>query len=354
MLTGGDRWSFILTQEQYQSEFVTGIYYGYGFSYGFDQGKKMRIAFVFKSSDLYTAGVTRGWIIKSLNGVIPDSSNAGTIFGGNVAGLKDTFTFTRPDGIDTTLVFSKKNILQNTVLAFDTLHINQETVGYISFLEFELDADSALKATISYFMQANVTDLVLDLRYNGGGSVEIAQNLADMIAGNIANGKTFVNLTFNNKNSNENESLKFSSVPVSLNLKRLFVITTKNTASASEMVINCLRPYMDVYLIGSATDGKPVGMVQFLLNYNYYFYPITFQITNANNYGGYFSGLTVNQEAPDDITHNFGDRNEACLSQALYFIEYGSFNSGVNTSQFNSKIYNEWHPLTHMILKRRL
>ncbi len=346
-----DRWSFILTREQYQSDFVTGVYYGYGFSYGFDPQYNMRIAYVFSSSDLYTAGVKRGWIIKSVNGVNADTSTAGTLFGGNIDGLKDTFVFVKPGGNDTTLAFAKKNVVQNTVLAYDTLHVDNEVVGYISFLEFELDADSALKSAIAYFLQNNVSDLVLDLRYNGGGSLDIAQNLANMLAGNIANGKTFVNLAFNSKNTGSNVTYKFSSVPVSLTLNRLFVITTSNTASASEVIINCLRPYMNVYLIGSATNGKPVGEVQFLLPYYYYFYPITFALTNADNYGGYFGGLAVNQTAPDDLTHNFGDRNEACLSQALYFITNGNFNNTKAAGLSKIKIYQEEHPVNHLILK---
>ena len=346
-----DKWSFILTDKQYQAEFVTGAYAGHGFSTGFDKDSKLRIAYVFNSSDLHTAGVTRGWIIKSVNGIIPDTTNSNTIFGASTAGIQNTFTFTRPDGKDTVLTFVKKEIIRNTVLSYDTLHVGNKVVGYISFLAFELDADAALKTAITYLMQNNATDLVLDLRYNGGGSATTAQNLANMLAGKLANGKPFVHYTYNDKNSRYNDTWNFSSTAVSLNLSRLFVITTHGTASASELIINGLRPYMNVRMIGSRTDGKPVGMNQFQLNYNYYLYPIMFQITNANNYGDYFDGLPVDQQEVDDLTHDFGDRNEACMSQALNYIQYGSFLSTSKAAKMPSKIYHEWEPFTNVMVK---
>jgi C-terminal processing protease CtpA/Prc len=343
-----DHWSFILTQQEYQSNFVTGIYYGFGFAYSFDNNK-MRIIYIFKTSALDSAGVTRGWIIKSVDGTSPDSTNVSNLFGDNELGLKKTFIFTRPNGSDTTIIFAKKAITQNTVLAYDTLHVNNKIVGYISFLEFELDADTALQKAFTYFQENNVNELVLDLRYNGGGLLSIAQNLSNMIGGNMANGKTFINLMYNDKNSKYNQTFKFLTSPYGLNLSRLFVITTGGTASASEAVINGLRGInMPVYLIGTTTDGKPVGMDQFILDYNYYLYPISFKLTNNAGYGGYYNGFTPDKVENDDITHNFGDRNEGCLAQAIYYIQNGSFSSTQKSAVTYRKIYREYEPVNFM------
>ena len=339
-----DHWSFILTNDEYQSQFVTGDYYGFGFASGFDNEMKLRVAYVFKSSALYKAGVTRGWTIKSINGVTPDTINFNSIFGENEK-ISKVFSFTRTDGKDTTISFTKKTITQNTVLAYDTLHVNSKVVGYISFLAFDLDADTELQQAFTYFQSNNVSELVLDLRYNGGGDLAITQNLANMLGGSSAAGKTFVNLTFNNKNTKQNQSFAFQSSPNALNINRLFVISTNETASASEVIINSLRGVdMPVILIGSHTNGKPVGMMQYKLNFNYYLYAINFKMTNAKGFGDYYGGLPVDKSETDDITHNFGDSREACLAQALYYIQNGNFKPTAKSAKitnYQSKIYVE-------------
>ena len=107
-----------------------------------------------------------------------------------------------------------------------------------------------------------VRDLVLDLRYNGGGLVGVAQHLASLIAGVRTNGQVFAEYFHNDKNATRNRVLRFEPKPHALGLERLVVITTGASASASELVINALKPFIPVVVIGSRTYGKPVGQYQ--------------------------------------------------------------------------------------------
>ncbi len=323
-----DRWSFIITQKEYEDYFVQGTMYGHGFSFKLDAENHFRIAFVFQNSDLYKFGVRRSWIIEKINGTVPDTSNIFDLLGPNEAGIQNTFLFKKPDSTEITGTFTKKEVTENMVLYRDTLHVENKIVGYIVFEAFLADAETELNEAFDYFIQNGVTELVLDLRYNGGGELNIAQYLASMIGGDVANNMPFAILTYNSKHLNSNMTYNITVNSRTLNLNRLFTITTGGTASASEAVINGLRPFMNVYMIGSQTDGKPTGMNVFQLNnYNYVLAPVTFKLTNKNNYGDYFDGLPVDKQEIDDIYHDFGDRNEACLNQALYYIKNGSFSA---------------------------
>jgi len=325
-----DRWSFVITKKEYDDYFVQGTMYGHGFSFSLDAENRFRIAYLFKNSDLYKAGVHRSWIIEKINGVTPDTGNIFDLLGPSEAGITNIFLFKKPDGSEVTDTFTKKEVTMNMVLYRDTLHVDNKIVGYLVFEGFLADAEAELNEAFDYFNKAGISELVLDLRYNGGGELSIAEYLAGIIGGNAANNMPFVTLTYNDKHQKNNTTTKIIKNSKTVILNRLFVITTKETASASEALINGLKPYMDVYLIGSQTYGKPTGMnVYSIQSYNYILAPVTFKLTNKNNYGDYFDGLPVDKQAIDDIYHDFGNRNEACLSQALYYIQNGTFTASV-------------------------
>jgi hypothetical protein len=111
-----------------------------------------------------------------------------------------------------------------------------------------------------------------------------------------------------------------------VNIDRLVFITTNNTASASEAVINGLKPYMKVVLVGSTTHGKPVGMYTFQHN-DYLLVPICFQLTNSLGDGDYFSGIPVDAERIDDLTKDWGNTDESCLKESLFYTENGYFSN---------------------------
>jgi carboxyl-terminal processing protease len=165
---------------------------------------------------------------------------------------------------------------------------------------------------------------VLDLRYNGGGLVDVAVHLASLIGGTRTNGQVMLNYVHNDKIGPQlNKTTRFTNPEGALNLQRLVVITTRGSASASELVINSLRPYMPVTVIGDATYGKPVG--QYGLRFcDKILYPVAFSIKNANLEGDFFDGIPVDCVASDDYTHQLGDTNEASFAEALRFIRTGA------------------------------
>jgi len=191
-----------------------------------------------------------------------------------------------------------------------------------------------------------VSEVVLDLRYNGGGSLDVAQHLAGLIAPGKA-GQKFVELTYNANLKIINKPFTIAAQAQAINLNRLFVITTRNTASASEAIVNGLKPYMPVVTIGSASHGKPVGMNTLpidlegnLLDWDditdqtkgYAFLPIMFKVANASGQAEYFNGIPVDGAAVDDLTAPFGDASEDSFGQALYYIQNGSFSAPLVTA----------------------
>ena len=325
-----DRWSFVMSLQEYNDYFLQGKMYGHGFSFSLDAENHFRIAFVFQNSDLYKSGVRRGWIIEKINGIVPDTSNIYGLLGKSEIGIQNTFLFKKPDSTEISETFTKKEVIMNMVLFRDTLQVDNKIVGYLVFDAFLADAETELNEAFDFFIKTGVTELVLDLRYNGGGELAIAQYLAGIIGGNLANNSPFAKLTCNNKHQDSNLTFNITKNARTLNLTRLFTITTNGTASASEDLINGLKPYMNVYLIGSKTDGKPTGMFVFQsTRFKFVLIPVTYEVTNKDNFGDFFNGLQVDKQEIDDIYHDFGDRNEACLQQALYYIKYGAFGSSV-------------------------
>jgi carboxyl-terminal processing protease len=321
-----DRWSFIITEDEYNQYYEEGKYYGHGMGYSFGSDNKPRVIYVFKSSELYKSGVRRGWTIKMINGTIPTSSNVAGLLGDNVAGIQNTFLFGRPDATDTSLTFTKTEVKMDMILESDTFHLGNTIAGYLVLYGFIANAKTELENIITSFKLQGVSELIVDLRYNGGGWVEDAAKFGALIAGSNAENDVICKIIHNDKKTSENFEIKMETNQNSLNLKRVFFITTKSTASASELLINGLKPFIDVKIIGKASDGKPVGMYkQDLTEFKYVFFPIMFKTVNKNDEGDYYNGIIVDKEVSDDITHDFGSRDEACLYQALYYIEHGNY-----------------------------
>jgi C-terminal processing protease CtpA/Prc len=321
-----DKWSFIITDNEYQQYYIDTKYYGHGFDYRFGTDGKLRICLVFKSSDMYKAGVRRGWVIKQINNTAPTSNNTQSLVGDNVAGIKNTFLFERPGKADTSMTFTKTEVKMDMIVDDEVLTIGDKTVGYLVLYGFIGDAEQELINVFQTFKSKGVNELVLDLRYNGGGKVLTGAKLGALIAGRNANNGIICKLKHNNKLSKTDIDAFMYATDTSLNLNRVFIITTSNTASTSEIVINGLKPFIDVKLIGKTTHGKPVGMeLQDLKEFGYVFFPIMFKTVNKNDEGEYFNGIVVDKEIEDDITNDFGDQHEACLANAINYINTGSF-----------------------------
>lgn len=319
-----DIYSYTMSKQEFESRLIEGKYIGHGFSWGFDDNGIVRIIFVFKDSPLYDEGVRRGWIINKVNGTPITTENRSTIFGDKTVGYENTIEFITPADSTVSITTAKKEIQRNSVLYYDTLHVNGTVTAHMVFQEFMQPSTEEFTEVFSFFNSTGATEMILDLRYNPGGFLDIATLLVSLITGENTNGKVFTKNIYNDKKSDENSSALFDEQTNSLNLNRVIIITTGGTASASEALINGLKPYIDVITIGDVTYGKPVGMKVFIYE-NYVFLPITFRIANSMNESDYYDGIQPDAFCDDDFTRAFDNREEACLKEAIYYLENGSF-----------------------------
>ena len=326
-----DRWSFVQTYDEYLAT-STGSFVGHGISMGLDSlTQTVRIAQIYTRSPLYSKGVRRGWIVKKLNGtdlapvfIAKDAVTYNSLIGTSTAGITNTFLFQTPEGKDSTIVSTKAAFTLNTVILADTLHLKTGITGHLVFDEFIPPSNADLQTAFAYFSLNNINNLIVDLRYNGGGDLSVLQNMASYVAGAAKFNTTFLTLTYNDKNTQYNVSYPFKTVSYPLTISKLIVITTQGTASASEDFINGLKPVLDVTTIGTTTNGKPVGMNGFLYKTDYAFFPITFNVVNSAGEGDFYKGFAPAKFVIDDITHDWNNRNEACLKEAIYYLENGT------------------------------
>jgi C-terminal processing protease CtpA/Prc len=330
-----DRWSFVDDYNAFVAN-MNGSFVGHGIRIGLDTQGKARIVTIYKNSPLYTngaggPGVRRGWIIKTLNGsnLAPilasgDATAYNNLIGASTAGITNTFVFTTPRGNDTTALTTKKSFAVNSVMLYDTLTLKTGKTGHLVFDEFIDPTVQELQTAFAFFKAQGVKDLVLDLRYNNGGILDVATQLAGYISGKPTT-SIFIKSSYNDKKAAANDTtINFESMANPLSLSRLVVITTRETASASEEVINGLKPYLTVTTIGDTTNGKPTGMNVWQYDYTYIFAPITFELVNSAGQGDFYAGFVPAKYVPDDITRDFNDKSELCFKEAIYFLENGT------------------------------
>jgi len=206
---------------------------------------------------------------------------------------------------------------------------NNEKVAYLRMDSFLGDKSITQQLNTSFdnFKKNNIEKLIIDLRYNGGGSVDLASELINKLSTTNQNQEQFT-LAWNSDYQSNNETYKFKTAHNALNLKQIIFLTTQNTASASELIISAMKPYLsesNLVVIGDKTHGKPVGMGG-RIDKEYYYFLINFVVKNSLGYYDYFQGIPVTQgcNVIDDPFHEMGDPNEIMLKTALNYIDSGS------------------------------
>lgn len=201
-------------------------------------------------------------------------------------------------------------------------------IGYIHLRAFVDPADAPLRAAFAQFKAAGVSRLIIDLRYNGGGLLSIAKLLGNLMAANRFPTDIFGTQTFRPEKASFNVVERFASTAESIAPSRIAFITTQESASASELVINAMLPYYgaDVAMIGSDSFGKPVGQSAFdLSECGDRLRLIAFSIANAQGNAGYYNGLAASMSATcratDDLAHPLGDAQEAMIDQAIHYLD---------------------------------
>lgn len=300
------------------------------------------VRYIIPSSDASTKDIQRGDIFYAVNGIPLTVSNYNTLLGSQTYTLNladfDGGNIT-PNGQSVSL--TKTNLAENPILVSKVLTVDTHKIGYLMYNGFYGQYDANLNTAFGQFKTQGVTDLVLDLRYNSGGAVQSAAYLASMITGQF-NGQVFAKQEWNVKieayfadNNPERLVNKFTnnignSAINSLNLTKVYILTSKSTASSSELVINGLKPHIDVVQIGDVTTGKNVGSITLYDSpsfgrqgrsnrHKYAMQPICFKIVNSAGFGEYQNGLTPTTPLLENLGNLgvLGDATEPLLSVAI-------------------------------------
>ncbi|MDD2242445.1 MAG: S41 family peptidase [Bacteroidales bacterium] len=357
LLVSNDRWSWMMDASEYNS-MQTGAYTIYGgkflqpYEYYGDYGIYMGL--VYDNSPLSAQGVTRGWQLTKLNNTdVMTLINAKT-FNSTLDTSPLTFTYKDLNGTEHTFTTSKA-IVQTKSVPKTAIYTNSDypslsptaKVGYMLYTSFTASLESEVTTAIQNFKSSGITDLIVDLRYNGGGDLSVCKDFASLLVPPAGDGKTFIQLKHNSKytsyDSQSSSVYKFSRSSNSLDLNRIFFITGSGTASASESLINGLKPFTNIKQVGDTTYGKPNGMYVYTYPDNsagtsaleYVFLPICFYCVNSEG-GGYFdNGIVPDNYRYDDIYHDFGVK-EDLISACLSYIATGSYPAKPSKSPYAS------------------
>lgn len=348
-----DQFHFTYPTAAWESLSQSGVELGYGAQWTIvaaSPPRKIIIAYVEPGTPATaaSANLSRGAEVLLVDGVDAVNANTGAevdvlndgLFP-DVAGRAHTFRI-REGATIRDVTMTPVAITHAPVLMTGVIDPTGVPVGYMVFNDHIATAESALINSINQLRAANVQDLVLDLRYNGGGYLDIASELAYMIAGGSrTSGQTFERLVFNDKNPNTNPITGQALSPTpfhttaqgfdtprgtplpTLNLNRVYVITGTNTCSASESIINSLRGVgIEVYQIGSTTCGKPYGFYP-QNNCGTTYFSVQFQGLNAAGFGDYADGF-----APQNSTNVSSARLNGCAVADDYTLQLGDVNEG--------------------------
>ncbi len=342
LLSPVDRWSWMMTGSEYKS-METGEYKIYGASFGqpidYYNDYSIRVRYVFDNSPMSENGVKRGYELTHLNGIPVSTLIQNNTINTVLAQQSNTFTFKDYSGNSFTFSTSSRTVSTRSSLRtivftpsdFPGLPYN---VGYFNYYTFNNNMLSDISSAMATFKNANIQELILDLRYNGGGDGDALEYIANLIAPETAQGQILGKRKHNNKYSAYDVNTATMTIinrnVNSLNLNRVIILTSPGTASASEVLLNGLRPLMNVIQVGRVTYGKPNGMYVIpypesdYTNPTYVLLPICFYTVNKNGYGAYENGLSPDHSRPDDLYHDFG-KDEDWIKASLTYIATGSF-----------------------------
>ena len=322
-----DRFSFINTAAADQAFFGEGRFEGFGFSSRFVAENDLRLTRVFVDSPANRGGLARGQQIVALNGrtIAEIQANEGVNAVFDLSPLE--FTMREIDGSEFTVEIAKDVVTIDPVpqsrIIVDPNGV-RPPVGYMELATFISTADAEMDAVFANFRAQGVNDVILDLRYNGGGLVSTSELLGDLLGGDVAENLVYSKTVFNELRAAVNDTVEFfERRGNSMSLVRLVVIASTRTASASELVINGMDPHVEVTIVGDRTFGKPVGQVG-LEFCEKILRPTAFQTLNANDFGDYFFGLPVDCAAPDDLNVLVGADNDPNIEAALSYLDSGT------------------------------
>ena len=338
-----DRYFTYITSIQEEDAFYEqGTSAGFGFRLTYDiANRRVYIIETFENTPALDAGIDRG---AELLAITPPGGAEQTIdslmaqggpqavvnaLGPNDVGVTRVLRYRNAAGVETQINLGKANYQLDPVsdrYGVKIINDNGKRVGYINLRTFIDTAEGELASAFENFGQQGVTELIIDLRYNGGGLISVAHTLGDLMGRN-RQGDVLDYLTFRESKSEENETFPFNPRPQSIAPTKIAFIGTQATASASELVINAMQPYLgdNMALIGRNTYGKPVGQIAIdRPACDDRLRVVAFRNENANRRGDYYTGLasTLSRTcvADDDPSFQLGDPRENMVATALDFL----------------------------------
>jgi hypothetical protein len=319
MRTGRDRWSgaeLVAASHAREARRPKGV----GLVYGPESADGLRVSYVYPGSPAEAAGIRRGDVVRAIDGA-PVGAGAAPSGPRRVGSTRIAFAASSHERGEVTIAWAEYP--RRAVTVERVIEAAGRRVGYLLLHDFDPSAGPEFADAAARLREQGVDDLVLDLRTNPGGSINAARDVASAIGGSRLDGKTFLRIVHSERYRDSDRDVAFRSHgQAALSLPRLFVITSGDSCSASEALINGLAPHVTVVTVGTPTCGKPVGMT--VVEYGVWAYwVITFRVLNARNEGDYFAGLRPTCPAEEDFAHELGDPAEASLGAALHYISHG-------------------------------
>lgn len=346
------------------------------------------VSAVEQGSPAAAAGITRGMRVLTIND--QPASTKSIVLYDLLAGNSLTLVLAKADGSLLAASLTKGKYTASPVLKQAVLQTGSKQVAYLALARFsDLEkAGPVLDEAFASFTGMGITNMIIDLRYNEGGYVETAEYVANLTAPADANGAVMYAAHYNSlmqagkatilasipyldANGQQvmyngrpatyadadytvaGNTYRFEKKGALSTIKSIVFIVSGATASSSELLINCLKPYADVKLAGSRTFGKPVGFFGIGVD-AYTVYLAQFRIVNATGQGDYFNGMEPDIAAVDDVTHDFGDGEEASISAALDYIGSNGYRRSAGASMRVSTVANTGAAAFTGMVERRI
>ncbi|RZK11933.1 MAG: peptidase S41 [Flavobacterium sp.] len=343
-----DRFSVLVDDYTYLENLFHGVTTNNGVEFGLRRKESNPseiygwVKYIIPGSDAASKNIQRGDIFYAINGITLNDDTYQELLSSQSYTLNladyDGGAIT-PNGQSVAL--TKTQLTENPILETDVMDAGGQKIAYLMYNGFTANFDQQLNDAFRSFVAEGATELVLDLRYNGGGSVQTATYLASMITGQF-NGQLFAKQQWNSKVeaaidpsrfiNNFTNAIGNTSIN-SMNLSRVYILTASGTASASELVINGLKPYINVVQIGDLTTGKNVGSITLYdspdfskddrnRRHKYAMQPLVFKTINKDGFGEYQDGLPPTVLLKEDIGNlsQLGNPAEPLLSTAIGLI----------------------------------
>ena len=328
-----DRWSFSQSTESFNRFFGDGQSLGYGVSVngvevGGDPTAPLYVRYVEPLSPAGLAGVVRGDQVLSINGVSAASVIAADDYSALTAsssGQALTLVLRNTGGDRsvtlTSAVYSLSPVPQTALVATP----GGRTMGYVVVKDMISQVQPPLETAFAQFKAAGVQDVVLDLRYNGGGLVSVGAVLASYVAGGLGTGHVYAGLLYNARHPEANQYYRFGNYSSAAGVPRVYVLTGPRTCSAAEQVMNGLLGIgIDVVAIGDTTCGKPVGFLPVDGTCGTTYNVVNFESVNEQDEGRYFDGFEPTCVVDENFTRALGSASEPLLAAAANYADTGS------------------------------